>query len=242
MKSNASGIACDIAPARQKQFAAAAFMPRPEHATPSWQEVQSTYNENPTAPIIDQVVVRVLAGNCVNGSVDGQATLHATFLRLTKAFSSDSYFATRVELLETCVYEDFRRSGECRRYQSHETQYATVDPNGKLMSLHNGSPERSFIADYGAYADDQEASPGVSFETTKTAAGQDTNKTLARYAAGNDRIRYDEYIGGGQPAMTFYRRIVDRALHGPVIAKGGMVFSCYEAGVRVIRAAGCNVE
>jgi hypothetical protein len=243
MRQGAAGLACDVPAARQQAFASDGFIERPEHATPSWQKVQSTYGREAFAPIIDQASLKVLAGNCTGGTVNGEATIRATFLRLTPGLSSPTaYTATKVELLETCTYRDLRRVGECRRYETLEAQHAEMGADGKLTLAAGLAPERSFIAAYGRYADDREAAPGIAFETTVTMAGLDTNKTLARYPASNGRLRYDEYIGGAPAAMTYYRRSGDQALHGPVVAKGALVMSCYEAGVEVIRAAGCEVE
>lgn len=233
---------CELPMETQKAFAAAGFMARPEHAAPTWEKVQATYGREDFAPIIDQVSVQVLEGDCAGGSLNGSATVRATFLRVTPGMSPTSYYATQVELLETCTYRDFRREGDCRRFETLVSQNAEMSPDGKLILAEGLAGERSFVADYGRYSDDQEASPGVRFETTTAMAGHESNMTLARYPASNNRLRYDEYVGGAPPAVTFYRRISDGVLHGPVVAKGGLVTSCYDEGVEVIRAAGCTVE
>ena len=242
MRRGASGLACEIPADAQKSFAAEGFVERPEHATPSWEKVQSTYGRQNFAPIIDQVSLQLLEGTCEDGTINGPATIRATFLRLTPGHSTTSYYVTKIELLETCTYQALRRVGECRRYEVLESQYAEAGTERGLRIVEGLPTERSFVADYGHYANNREAAPGVAFETTVAMAGHEANKTLARYSASNGRLRYDEYSGGGPAAVTFYRRNSDRVLHGPVIARGGLVVSCYDEGVEVIRAAGCVVE
>jgi hypothetical protein len=71
------------------------------------------------------------------------------------------------------------------------------------------------------------------------ADGTPTNKTLARAEAG-ERIHYSEYTGG-DGHTTYYRRVADGKLHGPVMNRD-LEVACYENGTRILRGGACQAN
>jgi hypothetical protein len=240
MRGTETAEACDLSETVQKQFARDAFLPRPEHRTPTWQQVTDAQGSNRPAPIVDQAKVRVLAGSCASGGIEGKATVHADFLRLVPTLVDKVYDVTAVELLESCDYRGSRRDGDCARYEVLKVRQAYLKPDGQLSYIEAVPETTAVVFDYGAYHEDAEAGPGLAFETATLTDGTATNKTIARAAAG-ERIGYSEYTGGGAAHTTYFRRVADDKLHGPVL-NGGLEVACYENGTRILRGGACRAE
>jgi hypothetical protein len=231
---------CALSPEAQKRFAATAFIPQPQHMTPTWDQVRKGNAAIETPPIIDQAKVRVLEGSCDGDTIDGKATVHATFLVVARSDIGQAYNVSEVELLETCAYRDMARDGDCARHEAISKRLASIGADGTLVYDSAAPNETAVVFDYGAYADNREAAPGVTFGTSNINDIVKTNTTLSRHPAG-DRIRYAEANGGAPAHTIFFRRAADGKLHGPVTSDG-ITMSCYENGTRVLRGGACEAK
>jgi len=101
MGSNAAGLACDLSPAQQRQFATDSFVATPDRQTPTWNEIHEQQAIKPTAPVVDRVEVKLLEGDCSTGTINGRATLHARYLHIAPTIIASNYDVTEVELRET---------------------------------------------------------------------------------------------------------------------------------------------
>jgi hypothetical protein len=239
MGSSAPALACSIPADRAKQFALDAYLLRQDNATAMWDNTERTYLQQAPIIAVDQVELRVLEGNCSGGTVNGPATLHARFVHISPHLSDNRDFRiTKVELRESCTYTDLKRDGECRIYQTHETQLGILDESGK-MHVSEGEPETGQAFSYGHYQAGRESAPGAAFETIQTILGNDSKQAMTRRAASNQRVHYQQYVGG-TPYEAFYRRLSDGKLHGQVTHAGYPIL-CYSNGEQIM-TTNCSVE
>lgn len=236
--SDAAGLACDLSPAQQRQFAADSFIKTPDRQSPTWTEIHAQQAMKQTAPIVDRVEVKLLEGDCSNGTIDGRATLHARYLHIVPTIVADNYDVSEVELRETCDYRGLQRAGNCVRHQVHIKRVGHFGADQKLVMPRDGRFGEDVVFDYGAYQSGRDAGPGATFAVMRSVLGDETNGTLARAALADGRMRYEYSTGGGPVGETFLTR--DGLLHGQV-TMGGLPASCYERGERVLRDV-CDVQ
>ena len=238
MGSDTAGVACDLSPAQQKQFAAAGFMATPERRTPTWNEIHEQQAMKANPPIVDRVAVKLLSGDCNNGAIDGRATLHARYLYIVPTIVANNYDVIDVELRETCDYRDLQRAGNCVRYQVHDKRVGHFGADQKLTMARDGASDEDVVFDYGAYEAGRDAGSGVTFAVMRSSFGDELNGTLTRTTLADGRMKYEYSTGGGPTGLTFLTR--NGLLHGQVLM-GGLPGSCYESGERVLRET-CDVQ
>lgn len=239
MGTQAPAQACNIPVERARQFALDAFLYRQDNTTAMWDNTLRTYRQTDPIITVDQVDLRVLEGDCSGGTVNGPATLHARFVHIASRLQDNETFnITKVELHESCTYTDLKRDGECRIYQTQEWQLGILDDAG-AMHVTKGDPETGQSFSYGRYQGGREAAPAAAFETIQTIFGNESKQAMTRHAASNQRVRYQQYVGG-TAYEAFYRRLSDGKLHGQVTHAGHPIL-CYDNGKQILTTS-CTVE
>tara|TARA_E500000318_G_scaffold89870_2_gene87539 strand:+ start:1658 stop:2533 length:876 start_codon:yes stop_codon:yes gene_type:complete len=233
--SNDPGIPCEMSAEDRKAFVAAAFIRDLNRSDADYKAMLDSQNALDVPPVFDRATVRLLDGVCVNGRIEGEATVYSSFFGIWPApLSGNKIFQTsEVELKETCTYDDNRRHGVCRRYEKQSLNYATLTDGGALHALDDRKPTELILFDYGAYAEGLESAPGVSFQTYDLGDGTEANVTRARLIQNGTSLRYETFIGGTS-VKAYFRRLSDRKLHGPVYWQN-FLSHCYEAGEEVKR-------
>jgi len=234
--SDSPGLPCDMSLGDQKAFASTAFIRDLKETGPDYKAMLDEWNAPDVPPVFDKAEVRLLDGACVNGRIEGNATVHVSVLAIRPHARGIKgiYRTSEFELKEICSYREGRREGICRRYSRQIKDDAYLDDDGRLERPPSRVPEDVVIFDYGAYADGLESGPGVRFQTYKYAAGPEMNLGHTRQIHNGSSLRYDEFSGDSW-TKTHFRRLSDRKLHGPVYW-GNHVSRCYEAGEEVKRA------
>lgn len=239
MGTSASAQSCSIPAERARQFALDAFIYRQDNTTAMWDNTLRTYRQTDAIVAVDQIDLRVVEGDCSGGTVNGPATLHARFVHIAPQLQDNKDFRiTKVELRESCTYTDLKRDGDCQIYQTHEVQLGILDDAG-AMHVTDGPPETGQAFSYGRYQAGRESAPAAAFETIQTIFGNESKQAMTRHAASNQRVRYQQYVGG-TAYESFYRRLSDGKLHGQVTHAGHPIF-CYDNGEQIL-TTNCTVE
>lgn len=226
---------CAFSPDWSARFARDAFMRKLEQLTPMWIDVAARTNGagRDKEIIVDQVAVRILEGDCTNGTLTGPATVQLSYIAV-ESRGTGSYMVHTVRQRETCDYVDGKRNGICRRYHTRVERYGDTY-SGDLVLRDDLPPTDTEIFDYGRYKNNIPVGQGASFETSELFDGTKTNDLLVRSGTYSGAVRYQGGAGDSFPTEEFYARQVDGKIHGPKIING-FTIGCYENGAAVKRA------
>ena len=230
---------CAFSPDWTARFTRDAFMRKLEQLTPVWIEVAARSGGAGMDKniIVDQVAVRILDGDCANGTLSGPATVQLSYVAVESRGGFDFYFVQTVRQRETCDYVDGKRNGVCRRYHTRVERFGHTYGGNDLVLRDDIPPINTEIFDYGRYTNNIPVGQGASFETSELIDGTKTNDLLVRSGTNSGAVRYRSGFGDAFPTEEFYTRQVDGKIHGPQIFSDGVtVVGCYENGAEVKRA------
>lgn len=252
---NAPSRSCDLPETDLRGLVESGHRPEVLERSPAAQKVDGEHGHIEVDPVYDRVVFRLIDGDCGGGALNGEATIHLSYLRAVFVKTLDWYEVAEVQSREVCDFVDSVRHGACARYDLTKYWTGKLTEDGRLVSLQQWSYELNpehleapegfnenevTTFDYGHFADGLETGPGVAFETDPVVGdGVDAmvNHTLTRTGPIGGLMQYVQYYGDDAFLRYTWR---DGVPHGEMryVTHSGPGFEplCFDRGRRVLTA------